>query len=370
MNTRVAVRKCPVYDADQIQEIISDIYTTCGGPPVSGKRVLLKPNLLTDDRPEKCITTHPAVMEAMVRFLQNEGATVMIGDSPAVHIRSFTPVKSGVADICARTGAEWMDFMKKSSTVKLQRGNIKVTSVIHDADLIISLPKLKNHELVYYTGAIKNTLGLVPGFVKAAQHALYQDRERFGAFLVDLNEAIPQHFFLMDGIEAMQGSGPAQGIPARTEVLIGSTNPLALDIIACTIIGYDPLTIPTNLIGLARGRWLESRDQIIYDGPEIDTLIRKEFIRIPLANFKNIAVRFIRNRLLTVRRLQRRPVFLHDRCTGCRDCIKICPKNAIRMHEVKTNHVVLTDSKCIRCFCCSEVCPANAVEVRRKLFGA
>ena len=72
---------------------------------------------------------------------------------------------------------------------KLKKGKIKIASVVDEVDLIISLPKFKNHELVYFTGAIKNTLGLVPGFSKAKQHAIHQDRNGFGEFLVDLNEA-------------------------------------------------------------------------------------------------------------------------------------------------------------------------------------
>ena len=128
----------------------------------------------------------------------------------------------------------------------LRKGRIRIASIAKEADLIISLPKFKNHELVYFTGAIKNTLGLVPGFSKAKQHALHHDRESFCRFLVDLNEAVTPHFFLMDGIMGMEGHGPGQGTPVKTGVLIGSTNPLALDIIASTIAGYDPMEIPTN----------------------------------------------------------------------------------------------------------------------------
>ena len=43
-------------------------------PMLKGKRVLVKPNILTDDDPAKCISTHPVVVEAMVRFLQSEGS--------------------------------------------------------------------------------------------------------------------------------------------------------------------------------------------------------------------------------------------------------------------------------------------------------
>jgi ferredoxin len=231
------------------------------------------------------------------------------------------------------------------------------------------MPKLKNHELVYFTGAIKNTLGFVPGFSKAKQHAMHHDRISFSTFLVDLAESVTPDFFLMDGIMGMEGPGPGQGTPVRTEVLLGSTNPVALDIIASTIAGYDPIDIPTTSIALKRGKWLSDRKEIKLDGPDIKTLIKKDFKRIPVSGNENISFKFLKNRVRFLKKLERRPVFIHENCTGCPECIKICPANAISMHTEKKNHVVLTDSKCIRCFCCSEVCQSNAIEIRRKLFG-
>ncbi len=370
MNNKVIVRQCSEYNLNEVYDIISDIYTGAGGPDVKGKKVLVKPNILIDDYPDKCISTHPVVVEAMIRYLQSKGATVYAGDSPGVHKRGFLAIKSGINEVCEKTGAVWVDFLKDPSETKLQEVTMKTASIVKEADLIISLPKLKNHELVYFTGAIKNSFGLVPGFTKARQHSMYKNRNSFSSFLVDLSEAITPHFFLMDGIIAMEGRGPAQGTPVKTGLLLGSTNPLALDIIASIIAGYDPLVIPTNLIALSRGKWLRSPDDIIYDGPDLVTIIKKDFKRIAESGKKDIVIKFVLSRLRSVRRLQRRPVFLHNKCTGCLDCIKICPQNAITMHPTKNNRVVLTDSKCIRCFCCSEVCQYNAIDVRRKLLGA
>jgi len=369
MDTRVAVRSCGEYELHGIYNLISDIYKTCGGPSVRNKKVLVKPNILTDSDPSKCICTHPVVVEAMVRFLQAEGATVLVGDSSAVHLRGFKGEKSGIYNVCEKTGATWTDFTRNPSERQLRHGKIRIAAIADEVDLIISMPKLKTHELVYFTGAIKNTLGLVPGFSKAKQHALHHDRDSFSSFLVDLTENITPGFFLMDGIMGMEGPGPGQGIPVKTGVLIGSVNPVAMDIIASTIAGYDPLDIPTTKIALRKGRWLRDPDEIIFNGPELKTLIKNDFRRIPIAANENISLKFLKNRLRFMRKLERRPVFIHDNCTGCLECIKICPANAIKMHPVKKNHVVLTDSKCIRCYCCSEVCQSNAIEIRRKLFG-
>jgi uncharacterized protein (DUF362 family)/Pyruvate/2-oxoacid:ferredoxin oxidoreductase delta subunit len=369
MNNKIAIRKCNEYEMNEVYDLISEIYKQTDGPEVRGKKVLVKPNILTDDDPAKCISTNPVVVEAMIRFLQSKGATVMVGDSPAVHTQKFRGEISGIFNVCQITGAKWIDFMANPVEKKLRNGKIRVASVINEVDLIISLPKFKNHELVYFTGAIKNTLGIVPGFSKGKQHALHQDRTKFGEFLVDLNEAVTPDYFLMDGIMGMEGPGPGRGFPVTIGLLLGSTNPLVLDMIASRIAGYEPLVIPTSRVAFFRKKWLQSEDDIIYDGPDIKSIIKKSFVKVPISTTNNIALKFVMKRIKFLKKLERRPVFIQENCTGCQKCVNICPVQAILPRPLKETDILLTDSKCIRCFCCSEVCTDNAVEIRRKVFG-
>ena len=369
MNNKISVRKCSEYDLHEVYDLISDIYKKTNGPEVNGKRVLVKPNILTDDNPAKCISTHPVVVEAMIRYLQSLGATVLVGDSPAIHAQRFRGEKSGIWKVCEVTRAEWIDFTVNPVEKKLKKGKIKIAAVVDQVDLIISLPKFKNHELVYFTGAIKNTLGLVPGFSKGKQHALHQNRNGFGEFLVDLNEAVTPDYFLMDAIMGMEGPGPGKGLPVEIGLLLGSSNPLVLDIIASRIAGYDPLLIPTSRTALFRKNWLQSETDIIYDGPEMTSIIKEGFKKIPVSHSNNIALQFVMKRIKPLKKLERRPVFINKNCTACQKCVSICPVQAIQPLPAKKSHIVLTDSKCIRCFCCSEVCMDNAVEIRRKVFG-
>jgi uncharacterized protein (DUF362 family) len=369
MNTKIAVRKCDKYDLQEVYDLISEIYLITGGPDVRDKKVLVKPNILTDDDPSKCISTHPVVVEAMIRFLQSKGATVNVGDSPAVHNKKFKAEKSGIFRVCEKTGARWIDFMANPVEKSLRKGKIRIAAIVDEVDLIISLPKFKNHELVYFTGAIKNTLGIVPGFSKAKQHAMHQDRTRFGEFLVDLNEAVTPDYFLMDGIMGMEGPGPGRGFPVEIGLLLGSTNPLVLDLTASRIAGYEPMVIPTSRVAFFRKNWLKSENDIVYDGPQINSIIKKTFIKVPVSTTNNIALKFVMKRIKFLKKLERRPVFIHENCTGCQKCVNICPVQAILPLPSKKTHILLTDSKCIRCFCCSEVCSDNAVVIRRKVLG-
>jgi len=370
MNNKIAVRKCSEYDLQKIYDHISDIYTRTDGPDVSGKRVLVKPNILTDDDPGKCISTHPVVVEAMIRFLQGKGATVLVGDSPAVHTQKFRGEKAGIYRVCETTRAQWVDFMANPVEKSLRKGKIRLAAVTEKVDLIISLPKFKTHELVYFTGAIKNTLGLVPGFSKGKQHALHQDRSRFAEFLVDLNEAVTPDYFLMDAVMGMEGPGPGRGFPVHIGLLMGSTNPLALDITASRIAGYEPLLIPTSRVAFFRKKWLSAEEDIIYDGPVPEDIKKKGFKKVPVSTTNNIALKFVMSRVKFLKKLERRPDFIHKNCTGCQKCVNICPVQAISPLPGNKRYIQLTDSKCIRCFCCSEVCTDNAVVIRRKVFGA
>jgi uncharacterized protein (DUF362 family)/Pyruvate/2-oxoacid:ferredoxin oxidoreductase delta subunit len=369
MNNKVSVRNCTEYDVHEIFNHISEIYLQTGGPDVNGKKVLVKPNILTDDDPAKCISTHPAVVEAMIRFLQSKNAKVFVGDSPAVHKSSFTGEKSGIKKACEITGAVWVDFLANPIDKIIGTRRLKIAAIAGEVDLIFSLPKFKNHELVYFTGAIKNSLGLVPGFNKAKQHAIHQDRRAFSEFLVDLNEALTPDYFLMDGIMGMEGPGPGRGMPVSIGLLLGSTNPVAIDIIASRVAGYEPMIVPTTRAALSRKKWLSSENDIEYYGPELESIIKEGFTKIPVATTNNIALQFVMKRIKFLRKTERRPVFIHKNCTGCQKCVNICPVKAIEPRNGNMKYIFLTDSMCIRCYCCSEVCSDNAIEVKRKFFG-
>jgi uncharacterized protein (DUF362 family) len=280
MGSTVAVQRCFGYNPEEIQKHIEWLYRESDGPDPAGKKILLKPNILSDDDPVKAITTHPAVVEAVIRYLQSRGATVLVGDSPTFDTRKFTGEKSGIRQVVDKCGATWVRFNDAAIFRKVGTTEIKITALITKVDLIISLSKLKNHELMILSGAMKNIFGFVPAFNKAMQHVKYPDRYKFGKFFVDLEEVIKPHFHIMDGIVALEGPGPGNGYPKKVNVLLASVNPLALDIIASRIVGYNPLEIPTNKIALQRGILLKSMDDIIIKGTDPHAIIVRDFKRI------------------------------------------------------------------------------------------
>jgi len=235
---------------------------------------------------------------------------------------------------------------------------------VNEVDYFFSLPKLKTHELMGYSGAIKNTFGLMPHIHKAKQHAIHRNCRTMATFLLDLNEAFTPDYIFMDAILAMEGPGPGNGFPYPLRLVLGSVNPLALDIVASKIIGYHPLEIETNAEGLQRRRWLSSVDQIVVHGVDIEEQIRTDYKLTRKVSLAKMSLGIALRRIPFFRNIERRPHFYKNRCIGCLKCIEICPVEALTTHLKNPNRIRLNTKKCIHCFCCHEVCPHNAIEVK------
>jgi len=365
MNSIVGCHSCSEYDVDLLIPLLEKIYTKAQGPDPEGKTILLKPNILFDDDPAKAVTTHPVFIEAVIRFLQGKKVgAILVGDAPALHAPSFKPYKSGIFDVCQKTGVEWVYFGKKSVSCSLPSGKVPVTTIVQEVDYFFSLPKLKTHELMGYSGAIKNSFGLIPHIHKAKQHAFHRSARAMASLLVDLNERFLPDFIFMDAIVAMEGPGPGNGLPYPLHLLLGSTNPLALDIVATQIIGYHPLEIETNYEGLKRKKWLSSIDEIQVEGSHIEQHVRNDYQLIRKVSVWKMSFDIVMRRFPLLRRLERRPIFIQGRCIGCKACVDICPVKALNIHPKNRKKVVIRNRKCIHCFCCHEVCPNKAIEVR------
>ena len=365
MNPIVSCLSCGAYDVDKMLPLFGEAYDVTHGPELEGKTVLLKPNILFDGDPNRAVTTHPVFLEAVIRFLQSRKVgKIYVGDAPALHTASFKPHKSGIFEVCEKMGAEWVYFGKRNVSISLPSGKVPVAAIVQEVDYFFSLPKLKTHELMGYTGAIKNSFGLIPHLHKARQHAFHRSSRKMASFLVDLNEHILPHYIFMDAIVAMEGPGPGNGRPFPLHLVLCATNPLALDIIATKIIGYNPMDIETNVEGLRRKKWLNSVEDIVVLGKEVEQCIRKEFALIPKVSLLKISFGILLRRIPFLRKLERRPVFYRSRCVGCKACIHICPVQALSVHSQKPNKILINNRKCIHCFCCHEICKSNAIEIK------
>jgi uncharacterized protein (DUF362 family)/Pyruvate/2-oxoacid:ferredoxin oxidoreductase delta subunit len=379
MPSPVILKYCTDYN-NEVETKLRAGLSELGGMPAfvkPGQRVLLKVNLLMKKRPEDAVTTHPSVVEAVVRLVQEAGGIPIIGDSPGgpYNNNALQGIysRSGLLAVAQRTGAELnQDFGQIEKPFPEGRvvKRLTIASCVAEADVVIGISKLKTHGMMTITGAVKNLYGVIPGLLKVEYHLKMPDLMDFARLLVDIARFVKPALSIMDGIVGMEGAGPSAGQPRKIGALLLSSDPFALDVAAVDLIGLKPEKIPT--IRAARERGLASGPEEIDLQGDARSLWKIENFHVPQ---NNVSVNFLdrfplpgkKARRFLLNRLRPRPVFNHDKCKSCHDCLHNCPPQALEMNKQK--HPVADLEVCIRCFCCQELCPYQAVEIYRPWLG-
>ncbi|MBO5400788.1 MAG: DUF362 domain-containing protein, partial [Spirochaetaceae bacterium] len=208
MTTTVSLEKCSEYQFDSVYAALKNLVKNVPPPDVSGKTVLLKPNILSPKKPEFAICTHPVVVGAAVKlFLELGAKKVLVGESPATANPTSAAKATGMYSQIIDKGGEWVEF---SDQVNVDCPNGKLVksfefaSPFADADIVVSLSKLKTHQFMSYTGAMKNLFGLIVGLKKAKTHYRFSNKQDFAAYLTDLNLAANPQYAIMDAIVGME----------------------------------------------------------------------------------------------------------------------------------------------------------------------
>lgn len=364
--SRVSVFRCDNYNSDNLQSSLRDLLQPLGGMGKwvkPGTKVLLKPNLLSARPPEDAVTTHPELVAAIAREVRTHGGEVIAGDSPGGGVREVRDVweKTGLAEIAAREDLRLVNFEGSGAVRYAVNGQeYYISRPVAEADLIINIPKLKTHVLTLLSGAVKNMFGIVPGFRKANYHKEAPNPDAFAQILVDILSLKPPDLTIMDAVLAMEGDGPSSGAPKKLNLLLASTDPVALDAIAAFVIGIRPDEVPTTRIASESGLGIGWPEAIEVVGNRLQDAVCPDFKLTSNRKLKLIPAPVSR---VLGRYIWIRPSINADNCTGCRICIDSCPTEALKSNL--TECPTIDYKECINCWCCHESCPSQAVEIQQ-----
>ena len=374
-NYDVSVIHCENYDHDNVKRALSDLISSIGGLDwvENGMKIAIKANLVTFAHPDEAVTTHPALICALIEMLCERGAKVIVGDSPGgLYNAAFL---NRVYSVCGLSAVEEVggELNRNFEHSEAHFENAKVardftyTAYLDKADAIINFCKLKTHGMMGMSAAAKNMFGAIPGTMKPEYHFRYPNSADFARMIVDIDEYFAPKIKLCiaDAIMGMEGNGPTKGTPRKIGCILASKSPHKLDVICAKLIGLSPDDIPT--LGAARERGLipESAEDLSVFG-DVDSLV--------VLDYKNIAVK---NSLLFDSRsklfgkiakmaLEAKPKLKTKACKSCKKCKQICPAQAISMVGGRPK---IDRSKCIKCFCCQEFCPFGAMDVHRPILA-
>lgn len=368
---RVALVRCGDYSsASSAVAAGFDLLGGIGQFCSPGEKLLLKPNMLLGDHPERGSTTHPAFFEAVAKAFVSQGAELVYGDSPGFGTPQSAAHSTGMSAAADKLGIEIAEFVEGVDTPNPQGKLIKqfhIAEGLSEVDGVINLPKFKTHGLTRMTGAVKNLFGCVPGVQKAAFHSRLQNELQFAEMLVDLAELISPRLHIMDGIFGMEGNGPRNGQLRQVGVILISANPYALDHCVARIMDLDPMLVPTLRVAVERKVYQLEEIHIL--GETIESLIIKDFdvnrSRTSTTGPERFYMDLFKNWVTP------RPVIDPGKCSHCGRCVRVCPAEpkAIQFMNGRGEPPQYNYTYCIRCYCCQEMCPDEAISIEMPALG-
>jgi uncharacterized protein (DUF362 family)/Pyruvate/2-oxoacid:ferredoxin oxidoreductase delta subunit len=363
MKSHVAIVRCFTYDYLQVLAGVREVLEPLGGLRAfvkRGDKVLLKPNLLSGKHPDKCVTTHPALVKAVAQLVQEVGGVPAIGDSPGVGGLGRVATQAGIAEVADAVGCPLVEL---TGVAEIMTGDdytfrrIELAQAVLEADVVINLPKVKTHSQTLLTLGVKNIFGCIPGMRKAQWHLKAgTDHTYFAGMLAELCQIVKPALTIVDGITGMEGEGPGNGDPRPLGLILAGGNPFALDTTICRIVGVPVEELLT--VQAARQRGFEGTDpkQIEILGQRIEDIEVTPFLLPRRFDVQWNLPGFIKRPLKNI--FTPKPIIKRDLCKVCGVCAEVCPPQAISLSDKKME---IDYHKCIRCYCCQEVCPEGAV---------
>lgn len=328
---------------------------------VSGKKVLLKPNMLGAYPPEMGVTTHPSFVEAVAGIFREAGAIVSLGDSPnGIYALDRVWNVTGLRNVCRVAAIAETRFEASGS---VEKNGIRIARAIFDADMVVNLPKFKTHGLTILTLAVKNLFGCVNGMQKTIYHRQLNDSLEFAELLVRVADAVRPALTLVDGIVAMEGDGPSSGRLTNLGIVVAGTDVHAVDAACCRIVGLEPSNLDTLAAARKLGSWDDKLPVEI-----VGDKIKCQGFKLPATYTRGMRDWWISRFVLSLiwSGVSAKPVINSKICEKCFNCLKACPIGAITKIEDGAPPVIDL-KKCIQCFCCHEVCPYKSIYIRQSL---
>lgn len=220
-------------------------------------RVVLKPNIV-DHYAGHPVNTNPLLLAAAAAVFRHLGAAeVLVAEGPG-HRRDTEMLLalSGMEDVLGQEKLRFVDLnLDAISPLPLasnytQLGKMFFPHTILNADLVVSMPKLKTHHWSGVTLSMKNMFGIIPGVKYGWPKNLLHWRG-IAESIVDINNTIQPGFAIVDGVEGMEGDGPLHGDVINSGVIVMGDNLTAVDATAARIMGVYPENIDYLLYMMA-----------------------------------------------------------------------------------------------------------------------
>ena len=268
-----------------VQENVTRVFDMMGGAAKMiepNSTVVLKPNAGHAAPPEFAVCTHPETVRAVIRDVKKANPKrIVIAEAAAVGCDTDECYEAcGIAAVAREEGVELVDIKKDKDLINVAvrgyRSNIshvKLPRLLLEAEHIINLPILKAHASMVFSGALKNIKGVVQDQVHVQMH-----QQNLTMAMMDVWWACRADINIMDVMHAASGYSPHTPVPIEVDCIMGSYDPVALDRIACELVGIDPDGVDYFRVAQEAGLGTTNRDDIEVVGDKVADCYKKMWV--------------------------------------------------------------------------------------------
>jgi uncharacterized protein (DUF362 family) len=205
------------------------------------KSVVIKPNLCYYWDYSTGETTDPRVVSAVINYIRKKlgddvDITVAEADASAMKTK-FAFGILGYDKLCREKNVQLKNLsegtiIETHTEVRGREFTLPINEVLLKANLIVNVPKLKSHNFVGATCALKNMFGSISKPRKFAYHKWISD------IIVGANKIVKSDLVVVDGIVAKGSRAKKMG------VVLAGDDALATDFVAARLMGFNPNNLP------------------------------------------------------------------------------------------------------------------------------
>ncbi len=258
--TSVENHHFPVNEIDDaVGKAIDDLNYDFGGV----KNVVIKPNLCYYWNASTGETTDSRVVSSVIKYVQEkigEKVNISVAEADASAMKTKYAFKIlGYDELCRKSNVALKNLsegniVEKTVTVGGNEVTLPFNEDLLNADLIINVPKLKTHNFIGVTCAMKNIFGAISKPRKYSYHSNIVN------VIVAANKIVKSNIVVVDGL-ICRGK-----CPKKLGAIIASDNPLTNDFVASKIMSFNPKKVPYLALA-AKEKIGEAEDiNIIEDG--------------------------------------------------------------------------------------------------------
>lgn len=206
------------------------------------KSVAIKPNFNTADPPPA--STDIRIIREVIKYLkvcQIKKITVVERSGPVdthetMKTKGLFDLKKeirgfDILDLSSMPESEWVQYHPSSSNWK---DGILFPKFIQNVDAVIALPCLKTHRYGgHFTLSLKLSVGLVP---RSHYMTELHSSPLMRHLIAEINEAYSPTLIILDGVDSFVKGGPEKGTLAHSNVMLASTDRIAIDAVGVAIL--------------------------------------------------------------------------------------------------------------------------------------